>query len=96
MLPLNERHLLSFAELRPTLADNGTNDLVVSVSTDAGATWSAPRVITDLPGRSLNNPCVVHVARGPHAGRTLVVFQSYPTGCGEACVHPGVTGDKIC
>jgi sialidase-1 len=88
--------LLAFAELRPTLADNGTNDLVMSASTDTGATWTAPRVIADLAGRSLNNPCAVHVARGPHAGRTLVLFQTYPTGCGEACVEPGVTGEKIC
>jgi len=94
--PLDGGPLLAFAELRPTLADNGTNDLVVASSTDAGTTWSAPRVIADLPGRSLNNPCAVQVARGPHAGRTLVVFQSYPTGCGEACVQPGVTGDTIC
>jgi sialidase-1 len=96
LLPLPEGPLLAFAELRPTLADNGTNDLVVSSSPDAGTTWSTPRVIADLPGRSLNNPCAVHVARGPHAGRTLLLFQSFPTGCGEACVQPGVTGDKIC
>jgi sialidase-1 len=96
VLPLPGGPLLAFAELRPTLADNGTNDLVVSTSSDAGATWTAPRVVADLPGRSLNNPCAVHVARSPHAGRTLVVFQSYPTGCGEACVQPGVTGERIC
>jgi sialidase-1 len=88
--------LLAFAELRPTLADNGTNDLTLSTSTDAGASWIAPRVIADLPGRSLNNPCAVHVARGPHAGRTLLLFQSFPTGCGEACVEPGITGERIC
>jgi hypothetical protein len=96
VLPTPGGPLLAFAELRPTLADNGTNDLVVSASNDAGATWTAPRVIADLPGRSLNNPCSVLIARGLHAGRTLVAFQSYPTGCGEACVQPGVTGDKIC
>jgi sialidase-1 len=96
VLPAAGGPLLAFAELRPALADNGTNDLVVSSSLDAGATWSAPRVIADVPGRSLNNPCGVHVSRGLHAGRTLVMFQSYPTGCGEACVQPGVTGDKIC
>jgi sialidase-1 len=96
LLPLPGGPLLAFAELRPTLADNGTNDLVVSSSPDAGASWSTPRVIADLPGRSLNNPCAVHVARGPRAGRTLLLFQSFPTGCGETCVEPGVTGVKIC
>jgi sialidase-1 len=88
--------LLAFSELRPTLADNGTNDLVMAASTDAGAAWAAPRVIADLPGRSLNNPCAVHVAHGPHAGRTLLLFQSFPTGCGEACVEPGINGERIC
>jgi sialidase-1 len=96
LLPLPRGPLLAVAELRPTLADNGTNDLVVSSSPDAGTTWSTPRVIADLPGRSLNNPCAVHVGRGPHAGRTLLLFQSFPTGCGETCVEPGVTGEKIC
>ena len=96
LLPFSSGQLLACAEARPSLADNGTNDLVVAASSDAGATWTSPRVIADLPGRSLNNPCAVHVARGSHAGRTLIVFQSYPTGCGEACVQPGVTGDKIC
>jgi sialidase-1 len=96
LLPHPAGPLLAFAELRPTLADNGTNDLALSTSADAGTTWTAPRVIADLPGCSLNNPCAVHVARGPHAGRTLLLFQSFPTGCGETCVQPGVTGDKIC
>jgi sialidase-1 len=96
LLPLPAGPLLAFAELRPTLADNGTNDLVVSSSPDAGGTWTTPRVIADLPARSLNNPCVVQVGRGLHAGRTLLLFQSFPTGCGETCVEPGVIGEKIC
>jgi sialidase-1 len=96
MLALPGGGLLAFAELRHTLADNGTNDLVVSAATSASAAWSTPRVIADLLGRSLNNPCAVHVAYGPHAGRTLLLFQSFPTGCGEACVEPGITGERIC
>ena len=44
------------------------------------------RTVLDLPGRSLNNPCAVQVTRGVHEGRVLLMFQSYPTGCGEACV----------
>ena len=42
-----------------------------------------------IKGRSLNNPCVVEVRQGAHAGRVLLVFQSYPEGCGEACVTEG-------
>jgi len=81
--------LLAFAEGRGNLADNGTNDLVLRVSDDDGATFGPYRTICDLPGRSLNNPCVVEVASGAHAGRVLLMFQSYPEGCGEGCVIAG-------
>ena len=96
MIVLGDGQILALAELRGTPADNGTNDLVASSSGDGGMTWSPPRVIADIAGRSLNNPCAVRVVRGPHAGRLLVVFQSYPTGCGEACVEPGIAGDRTC
>jgi sialidase-1 len=42
-----------------------------------------------MPGRSMNNPCVVEVRAGKHAGRVLLMFQSYPEGCGESCVTEG-------
>jgi sialidase-1 len=96
LVPLGGGQMIAGWELREVPADNGTNDVAVTITRDSGATWSTPRVIANLPGRSLNNPCAVHVARGRHAGRTLLIFQSFPTGCGEACVQPGITGEKIC
>ena len=62
---------------------------MLRVSDDDGATFGPYRTICDLPGRSLNNPCVVEVASGAHAGRVLLMFQSYPEGCGEGCVIAG-------
>ncbi len=92
--------LLAFAEGRGNLGDNGTNDIVLATSVDRGASWSAPRTICDHPGRSLNNPCVVEVLEGAHAGRVLLMFQSYPTGCGEGGVIEGFDSgagpDRIC
>ena len=97
--------ILAFAEGRGTLADNGANDIVLRTSDDGGATWSGIRVLCDVPCRSLNNPCVVEVREGAHAGRVLLMFQSYPEGCGEGCVTeghgsatPGADGakDTIC
>lgn len=81
--------ILAFAEGRATLSDNGVNDIVLRRSDDGGATWSPVRTICDIPRRSLNNPCVVEVREGKHAGRVLLMFQSYAEGCGEACVTEG-------
>ena len=93
--------LLAFAEGRGHLGDNGTNDIVMRASGDAGATWSPVRVLCDLPARSLNNPCVVELRTGAHAGRVLLMFQSYRDGCGEGCVTegydaPAIGEDTIC
>lgn len=92
--------LLAFAEGRGNLGDNGTNDIVLRTSDDDGKTWGAYRTICDLPGRSLNNPCVVEVGSGAHAGRVLLMFQSYPEGCGEGCAtvgfEPSGAKDTIC
>lgn len=81
--------ILAFAEGRNAYADNGRNDIVLRTSDDGGARWSAVRALCDMPGRSLNNPCVVEVRTGAHAGRVLLMFQSYPEGCGESCVTEG-------
>ncbi len=103
--PLHRGRLLAFAEGRDTLNDNGPNDIVLRMSDDDGATWSPLQLICDQHGRSLNNPCVVEVTRGAHAGRVLLMFQSYPQGCGEGCVvvgHEGAPddgsgrGDRLC
>jgi len=87
--------IVLFAEGRGNLGDNGTNDLVMKSSDDGGATWSALRVVRDEPGRSLNNPCPVEVREGPHAGRLLLMYQSYREGCGEHCVPEGYDGDDV-
>ncbi len=88
--------LLAFAEARGSPADNGSNNLVVRSSDDAGATWGAMRTVLDEPGRSLNNPCAVDIKTGPHAGRILLMFQSYPTGKGEGSVATGFDGLDTC
>ena len=88
--------LLAFAEARGSQADNGSNNMVVRSSDDAGATWGAMRTVCDEPGRSLNNPCAVTLTSGPHAGRVLLMFQSYPTGKGEGSVATGFDGPDNC
>ncbi len=96
IVQLASHRLLAFAEGRASGADNGTNDMVMKRSDDLGATWGPLVVVDDQPGRSLNNPCVVEVREGAHSGRVILMYQSYPTGCGEGCVVPGNTGDNIC
>jgi sialidase-1 len=88
--------LVAFAEGRATLADNGSNDLVCVRSRDGGTTWTEPAVILDLEGRSLNNPCAAALHSGPHAGRIVLMAQSYPTGCGEGCVQEGLVPGRDC
>jgi sialidase-1 len=88
--------LLAFAEARGSQSDNGSNDLVVRSSDDAGTSWGAMRTVCDEPGRSLNNPCAVNLTSGPHAGRVLLMFQSYPTGKGEGSVATGFDGPDTC
>ena len=88
--------LLAFAEARGSQADNGSNNMVVRSSDDAGTSWGAMRTVLDEPGRSLNNPCAVNLTGGPHAGRILLMFQSYPTGKGEGSVATGFDGPDTC
>ena len=96
ILRLADGTLLAFAEGRDSRSDNGSNDIVLRRSEDGGATWEPMRTVLDLPGRSLNNPCAVQVVRGVHEGRVLLMFQSYPTGCGEACVRTGNDAANAC
>lgn len=92
--------LLAFAEGRPQLADVTDNDIVLRSSDDGGASWSKVRVLADIAGRSLNNPCVVELREGPRAGRVLLMFQSYPENMGEHHVVEGYGApegpDRIC
>lgn len=96
IIRLADGAMLAFAEGRDSRSDNGSNDIVMRRSEDGGATWEAMRTVLDQPGRSLNNPCVVQVTRGAHEGRVLLMFQSYPTGCGEGCVKPGSDAASAC
>jgi sialidase-1 len=83
------KRLLAFAEARGSLADVGENDLVMRASDDGGRSWSAQRVVAEIAGRSLNNPTAVEVVLGTHAGRVLLIFQSYPEGGHESRVVEG-------
>jgi len=96
IVQLESGRMLAFAEGRASGADNGTNDMVMKASDDLGATWAPLVLVDDQPGRSLNNPCAVEVREGSNAGRVILMYQSYPTGCGESCVVPGNKGDNIC
>lgn len=92
--------IVAMAEARGSMADVGSNDLVMRTSDDGGATWSAQRTVLHAEGRSMNNPCLVQSARGPHAGRLILMAQSYPERCDERCVVPGfdadASGDRVC
>jgi len=88
--------VLAFAEGRAALSDIGTNDLVLATSDDGGATWSMPRTILDLPDRSINNPCVVTLHSGAHAGRVLAIVQSYPADTHENRQATGLEGPGVC
>ncbi|MEY3027056.1 MAG: hypothetical protein RLZZ238_1953 [Planctomycetota bacterium] len=96
IVQLETGRLLAFAEGRGSGADNGPNDIVMKSSDDFGATWSPLLLVDDQLGRSLNNPCAVEIRSGANAGRVIMMYQSYPTGCGETCVVPGYKGDNIC
>ncbi|MCA8973479.1 MAG: exo-alpha-sialidase [Planctomycetes bacterium] len=88
--------LLAFCEGRQSLNDHSQNDIVLRSSLDAGATWGALQLLFDDGTNSLNNPCAVQILAGPNAGRILLMFQRYPTGCHVSCVVPGLTGANIC
>lgn len=93
---LRDGRLLAFAEARASQADIGRNAIVMRRSSDGGRTWDAMREVAAIDGRSLNNPCVVEVTRGARAGRTVLVFQSYPAGAHEGRVPAGIDGPETC
>lgn len=93
---LRNGRLLAFAEARGSQADIGRNALVMRASADRGRTWDPMREVASIEGRSLNNPCAVAVTRGAHAGRTVLVFQSYPAGAREGEVPAGIEGPETC
>lgn len=93
---LRDGRLLAFAEARGSQADIGRNTLVMRASADGGRSWGAMREVAAIDGRSLNNPCVVEVTRGPRAGRAVLVFQSYPAGAQESKVAAGIDAPGTC
>lgn len=93
---LRDGRLLAFAEARASQADIGRNAIVMRRSSDGGHAWDAMREVAAIDGRSLNNPCVVEVTRGARAGRTVLVFQSYPAGAHEGEVPAGIDGPETC
>lgn len=88
--------LLAFAEGRPTMRDNGQNEIVLKRSTDGGRTWGAAKTLYVENGISPNNPCATVVATGPRAGRIILMFQRYPLGIGEGDVGEGLFGARSC
>ena len=88
--------VLAFCEGRVVHSDHAQNDIVMRRSTDGGTTWGPMQVLHDDGLNSLNNPQVLQVGEGPHAGRILLMYQRYPYGCHESCVVPGYTDPKIC
>lgn len=93
---LRDGRLLAFAEARGSQADIGRNALVMRASADGGRSWGAMREVAAIEGRSLNNPCAVEVTLGPRAGRTVLVFQSYPAGAQESKVAAGIDAPDTC
>lgn len=88
--------VLAFAEGRATASDHAENDIVLCRSLDGGESWSPVTVLHDDGANSLNNPCVMQVESGVHAGRILLMYQRYPEGCHESCVVAGLVGPSIC
>ncbi len=74
------KKLIAVAEGRYKDTDQGENDLIASISTDDGATWSKPEVIARSEGATYNNPCLIY-----DEVKHLVVlfFQRYPQGVKE-------------
>ena len=72
--------LIAVAEGREKNSDQAGNDLVVSVSKDDGATWSAPGVAYEQGKDSCNNPTRVE---DELVGRVYLFFQTFPAGSHE-------------
>ncbi|MBM3990631.1 MAG: exo-alpha-sialidase [Planctomycetes bacterium] len=72
--------LLAFAEGRNGHADQASNDLVLSRSTDGGKSWSKAKVVVAEGEGSVNNPTVVQDRK---SGRIFLHFHVFPTGAKE-------------
>ncbi len=74
------KKLIAVAEGRYKDTDQGENDLIASISTDDGATWSKPDVIAKSKGATYNNPCLIY---DEEKKLTILFFQRYPQGVKE-------------
>lgn len=84
--------LVAMAEGRYSDADQGKNDLIVSVSKD-GKKWSAPVVAASSNGATFNNPCLIYIKES----KTIALFfQRYPAGVHERGPVPAGWEDEKC
>ena len=85
--------LIAAAEGRKRATDQGSNDLIISVSKDFGKTWSKPTVAASDPNKgTYNNPYLIY---DRDAKRCVLFFQYYPSGVSERGeVSPGWKGPK--
>lgn len=70
--------LIAAAEGRYEDEDQGKNDIIVSVSSNGGNTWSKPTIAAKSDGGStLNNPCLIYDTA---TKQTVCMYQRYPAG----------------
>lgn len=74
------KFLVALAEGRYNNADQGRNDIIVSVSEDGGRTWSAPTIAAEAKGSTFNNPYIMY---DPATEQLVLFFQCYPPGVSE-------------
>lgn len=89
--------LIAVAEGRDRATDQAGNDLIVSLSTDNGRTWSKAAIAHEQGNDSLNNPCLVQDAK---SGKVFLIYQFFPAGThefGKEGLAPGPKGShRIC
>ena len=80
--------LIAAAEGRKRATDQGSNDIIVSVSRDNGKTWSKPTLAASDPEQgTYNNPYLIYDAVKK---QVVLFFQYYPPGVSErGTISPG-------
>ncbi|MCP3917649.1 MAG: exo-alpha-sialidase [bacterium] len=91
-----EGTVLAFCEGRVRPNDHAENDIVLRRSTDGGVQFGPLQVVAADGANSLNNPQVIVVQGGEHAGRILLVYQRYPAGVHEREVVAGYEDERAC
>ena len=70
--------LIAAAEGRYVAEDQGENDIIVSVSSNGGKSWSKPAIAAKSDhGATFNNPCLIYDTA---TKQTMCMFQRYPKG----------------